>query len=103
MESSQGVSEQQVAHMARLARLALSEGESEMLRDELSSIIHYIDKLAEVDCGDVTQATWQPPGTAPLRQDRVVLSDVAQQVLQQAPQRLADSFAVPRVIDAEGA
>ncbi|MBA2729996.1 MAG: Asp-tRNA(Asn)/Glu-tRNA(Gln) amidotransferase subunit GatC, partial [Euzebyaceae bacterium] len=42
-----------VRHVARLARLALSDQEVESLRGELSEILAYADKVSEVAAADV--------------------------------------------------
>lgn len=42
-----------VEHMAELARIDLDEKEMESLRDDLSGIIDYIDRLKELDVSEV--------------------------------------------------
>ena len=47
------ISKQEVKHIAKLARLGLTEREIEKFQKELSSILDYIDKLKEVDISKV--------------------------------------------------
>ena len=47
------LSKQEVEHIAKLARLELSEKEVEKMQRELSSILNYIEKLKEVDVKNV--------------------------------------------------
>jgi aspartyl/glutamyl-tRNA(Asn/Gln) amidotransferase C subunit len=53
------IGKKEVEHIAKLARLGLSEGETEKFQKELSSILDYIDKLKEVDISGV-EATSHP-------------------------------------------
>jgi aspartyl-tRNA(Asn)/glutamyl-tRNA(Gln) amidotransferase subunit C len=55
-----GISRDQVLHVARLARLDLSEEEVERLTDELGAILDAVSKVAELDLADV------PPTSHPL-------------------------------------
>ena len=47
------ISKEEVKHIAKLARLGLSEKEIEKMQKELSSILDYIEKLKEVDIKQV--------------------------------------------------
>jgi aspartyl-tRNA(Asn)/glutamyl-tRNA(Gln) amidotransferase subunit C len=47
------LSHQEVAHVARLARLSLSDEELERMRSQLSDILAYIELLQEVDVAGV--------------------------------------------------
>ncbi len=53
------ISKEEVKHIAKLARLGLSEKETEKFQKELSSILDYIEKLKEVDISEV-EATSHP-------------------------------------------
>jgi aspartyl-tRNA(Asn)/glutamyl-tRNA(Gln) amidotransferase subunit C len=65
----------QVAHIAKLARLTLTPAEEEKMAKELSSILHYIDILGEVNT-DAVEPTAQVTGlTNALREDVVTPSD----------------------------
>ena len=68
---------EQVRHIAKLARLNLSDAEVEKHTTELTSILGYIDMLREVDTKDV-EATAQVTGTSnALRDDVVYQSPIA--------------------------
>ena len=51
------ISKEEVKHIAKLARLGLSEKETEKFQKELSSILDYIEKLKEVDVSGVPEMT----------------------------------------------
>ncbi len=69
------LSQDQVRHIAKLARLELSDGEVEKFATQLTSILDYVDMLGEVDTKNVEAAS-QPTGlTTVLREDVVRPSD----------------------------
>ncbi len=47
------LSQQEVEHIAKLARLELSEEQKELYREQLSAILDYVAKLRELDTKDV--------------------------------------------------
>jgi len=59
----------EVQHIAKLARLGLSEKELEKYRKELSSILDYIEKLKEVDVSGTE------PTSHPLKVENVTRKD----------------------------
>src|SRR5918999_900044 len=60
-----------VRHIARLARIAVSDSEVEALAPELSNILGWIEQLQEVDVSGVQPMTAVIPNTLRLRDDRV--------------------------------
>lgn len=55
------ITEKDIEHIAKLARIEISATEREQLKDKLSSILDYIDQLDTVDTSTVT-ATYQTTG-----------------------------------------
>ncbi len=89
-----------VDHVAKLARLGLSNDERAALRSDLESILGYVDLLREVEIpATATDAT--ASASCPERDDRVAVSDTATPVLAVAPRVEAEGrfFRVPRVLD----
>jgi aspartyl-tRNA(Asn)/glutamyl-tRNA(Gln) amidotransferase subunit C len=64
------ISKEKVKHIAKLARLALSEKEVEKYQKELSKILEYIEKLKEVDVSGIE------PVFHPLKIKNVMREDV---------------------------
>ena len=98
------ISREGVLRVAELAHLELSEAELEMYREQLDSILAYIDKLNELDTSRVEPMAQTLAGTAgaedhALRGDVVVVSDVADAVLSIAPDPSKPYFRVPKVIE----
>ena len=91
------ISEEQVRHVANLARLGLTEEEIEKMGGELGAILDSIEKIRELDLADVR------PTANPLDLSNVFRSDEPRHELSQeealspAPERRDDLFAVPRI------
>jgi aspartyl-tRNA(Asn)/glutamyl-tRNA(Gln) amidotransferase subunit C len=93
------ISRQDVEHVARLARLRLSDAELERMRAELDAILGYIDKLAALDTEGVPPTSQAVPLTNVMREDEVRPSFPLDAMLANAPDRVGDLFRVPRIIE----
>lgn len=92
----------EVRRVAKLANLALSEGEVTRMCGELSAILTYMRSLQAVPVEGVEPTFHPVPLTCPLRDD-VQLPGLSQaEVLASAPSAEAGAFAVPKVLDGEG-
>lgn len=95
------VTQADVKHVARLARLGLSEAEIETFQKQLSDILSYFDKLQELDTEGV------PPTAHPTPLKNVFREDVArpamprEKVLANAPEEQDGYFRVPRILEEE--
>ncbi|MGQ0559863.1 MAG: Asp-tRNA(Asn)/Glu-tRNA(Gln) amidotransferase subunit GatC [Sphingosinicella sp.] len=88
-----------VRHIARLARIALSDKEVEALAPELSNILGWIEQLQEVDVGDVQPMNAVIDNHLRLRADAITDGGIAPDVLANAPAAEHGFFAVPKVIE----
>jgi aspartyl-tRNA(Asn)/glutamyl-tRNA(Gln) amidotransferase subunit C len=93
------VSSQQVRHIARLARIAMSDEELERLVPELNAIIGWVEQLAEVDTDGVEPLTAVIDLKLRLRDDIVTDGNIRDDVLANAPDAQHGFFAVPKVIE----
>ena len=93
------IDDQAVEHVARLARLALSDAEKARMREQLAKILQYIDKLKELDVAGVEPTSHAVPLVNVMRDDEVVPSRPRQNMLANAPDRAGDMFRVPRIIE----
>ena len=93
------VSPEQVRHIARLARIAMSEEEIARLEPELNAIIGWVEQLAEVDTEGVEPLTAVIDQKLRLRDDVVNDGDCRDAVLANAPDAQHGFFAVPKVIE----
>jgi aspartyl-tRNA(Asn)/glutamyl-tRNA(Gln) amidotransferase subunit C len=84
-------------HVARLARLALTEPELARMRHELSVILDYVDQVQELDLDAVVPTTHAIPMQNVFRDDVPTPSISAELALREAPEVLGGGFAVPRM------
>jgi aspartyl-tRNA(Asn)/glutamyl-tRNA(Gln) amidotransferase subunit C len=85
----------EVLHVARLARLRLSEDEIEPMARELSAVLDHIAKIEELDLDDVLPTTHVIEVTDGLRADEPRASLPRAVVLAQAPAVSDEGFSVP--------
>lgn len=85
----------QVLHVARLARLELTEDEVGRMSTELSSILGHIEKLSELDLADVPPTAHVVAGAGALRADEVRESLPREVAFENAPDIADDGFRVP--------
>jgi aspartyl-tRNA(Asn)/glutamyl-tRNA(Gln) amidotransferase subunit C len=88
-----------VRHIARLARIAVSDAEVEALAPELNNILGWVEQLQEVDVTGVEPMTAVIPNTLRLRSDDVSDGGKRDDVLLNAPAAEHGFFAVPKVIE----
>ena len=88
-----------VRHIAKLARIAVSDAEVEALVPELNNILGWIEQLQEVDVSGVEPMTAVIPNELRMRADVVTDGDRRDAVLKNAPVAEHGFFAVPKVIE----
>jgi aspartyl-tRNA(Asn)/glutamyl-tRNA(Gln) amidotransferase subunit C len=88
-----------IDHVARLARLELTDDEKAQLRTQLGQILEHAAKVGEVAADDV------PPTASPIPRANVYRDDVPEpslpvdEALRNAPDRDGDRFRVPRIAE----
>ena len=93
------VSPEQIRHIAKLARIAMSDDELDRLVPELNAIIGWVEQLAEVNTDGVEPLATVIDQKLRLREDSVIDGDCRDDVLANAPQAQHGFFAVPKVIE----
>jgi aspartyl-tRNA(Asn)/glutamyl-tRNA(Gln) amidotransferase subunit C len=93
------ISRADVEHVARLARLSLCEAELERMREQLSAILQYIDKLRALDTDSVEPTAHAVPLVNVMREDEVEPCFPRDEMLANAPDRAGEFFRVPRIIE----
>ena len=88
-----------VLHVAKLARLELTEAEIDRMQTDLSGILDYVNQLSELDTSQVPATTTVAVTAAPFRGDTERPSLPHDLALRQAPRSSADGFAVPAFVD----
>jgi len=95
------ISPEQVAHLAALARLDLSEDHLGRLAAELEIIIASVATVSQVATEDIAPTSHPLPLTNVFRLDVVGGSLTVEQALMAAPAVESDRFRVPRILDEE--
>jgi aspartyl-tRNA(Asn)/glutamyl-tRNA(Gln) amidotransferase subunit C len=93
------VSPEQVRHIARLARIAMSDEELDRILPELNNILGWVEQLAEVNTDGVDPLTAVIEQKLRLRDDVVNDGNIRDEVLANAPDAQHGFFAVPKVIE----
>jgi aspartyl-tRNA(Asn)/glutamyl-tRNA(Gln) amidotransferase subunit C len=89
------IEREEVLHVARLARLALSEDEIEPMARELSAVLDHVATIGELDLENVAPTTHVVEVTGRLRSDVPRPSLPRDVALDQAPDAGDDGFLVP--------
>jgi aspartyl-tRNA(Asn)/glutamyl-tRNA(Gln) amidotransferase subunit C len=90
-----------IEHVARLARLELTDEEKARLRDQLGVILENAAKVSEVATDDVPPTAYAIPRSNVLRPDEIRPSLTTEEVLSNAPEVEDDRFKVPKVVEVE--
>ena len=92
------ISRDEVAHLARLARLALTDGELDSFAGQLDAILAHVGQIQSVDVTGV-EATDNPLKVLNVtRPDAVVPGLTQEEALAAAPRAEDGRFAVPRIL-----
>ena len=91
----------EIEHVARLARLELTDEEAGKLREQLGAILEHAARVGEVAAEDVPPTSYAIPRSNVFRPDELTPSLPTQEVLANAPEAEADRFKVPRIVEVE--
>jgi aspartyl-tRNA(Asn)/glutamyl-tRNA(Gln) amidotransferase subunit C len=98
MMACMSITRDEVAHLAQLSRLALSEAELEHFAGQLDVIIGAVARVQEVAADGIPPMTHAVPVVNVFRDDVVVPPLRAEIVLSQAPAAEQERFRVPRIL-----
>lgn len=93
------LSQEEVEHIAELARLELSAQEKEHYRQQLSAILDYAARLRELDTSEIPPTSSVLPNRSVLRQDHSRPGLPLEILMRNAPGVEQDQFQVPVVLD----
>lgn len=93
------ITREDVAHVARLARLELTPADTERMQRELDGILTYIDKLRALDTEGVEPTAHAVPVVNVMREDEPRPSLPQAEMLANAPEPAGGFFRVPRIIE----
>lgn len=95
------ITRDEVEHVARLARLAITPDEAERLTHELAGILEHADDVAALDLADIPPTAHPLPLVNVLRRDEARATLPREEVLAAAPEVEDGRFRVPRILDGE--
>ena len=88
-----------IHRIAKLARIHVEEADVARLQGELNGILGWIEQLQEVDVEGVQPLTGAAQMALRLRDDAVTDGGRPEQVLANAPDRVGQFYAVPKVVE----
>ena len=88
-----------VEHVARLARLEVSESEKTLFAVQMGAILGYVEKLKELDTEGILPTSHAVPMENSFREDAACPSIGITKALANAPDRAESFYRVPRVIE----
>ena len=95
------ISRDEVAHLARLSRLALTDAELEEFTGQIDGIINHVQDVQEVAAADVEPMSHPSSLSGVMREDVVKPTLTAEQALDQAPSVEEQRFEVPQILGEE--
>ncbi len=93
------LTQEEVEHIAELARLRLSDEEKTRYREQLSDILDYAARLQAVDTSGISPTSSVLPARSALRIDEPRPGLSLQELLSNAPETEKDQFRVPPILE----
>jgi aspartyl-tRNA(Asn)/glutamyl-tRNA(Gln) amidotransferase subunit C len=95
------ISRADVAHLARLSRIAMRDEELDAMAGQLDVILGAVSRVQQVAAADIPPTSHAVPLTNVLRPDVEAPCLSAEEALSGAPAEEGDRFRVPRILDEE--
>src|SRR5699024_2201180 len=95
------ISREQISHLAKLSRLALSEEELDQFANQIDEIVDAVSAVGKVNTEGVEPMSHPHSITTSMREDVIVRTLNAEQALDQAPAVEDDRFVVPQILGGE--
>jgi aspartyl-tRNA(Asn)/glutamyl-tRNA(Gln) amidotransferase subunit C len=95
------ISREEVAHLARLSRLAVTDQELDLFAGQLDVILQAVARVGEVAAADIPPTSHSVPLTNVLREDVVRPGLTQEEALSGAPDVKDGRFRVPRILEEE--
>ncbi|HEV8417950.1 MAG TPA: Asp-tRNA(Asn)/Glu-tRNA(Gln) amidotransferase subunit GatC [Candidatus Udaeobacter sp.] len=94
-----GTSDLDVAYVARLARINLTEDEAKIFQKQLDDVLKYVEKLRQLDLTGIDATAHALPVFNVFREDAARDWFTAEQALRNAPRQAGGLFIVPKVVE----
>ncbi|MCM1009598.1 MAG: Asp-tRNA(Asn)/Glu-tRNA(Gln) amidotransferase subunit GatC [Fusobacterium sp.] len=86
-----------VEHVAKLARLELTDEEKELYTKQLGDVLQYVNQMNEVDTSNIEPMTQVVDFVNVMREDKVVYEQTKEELLKNAPDEENGFFKVPKI------
>ncbi len=91
------ITKEEVKHVAKLARLELTEEEITKYSEQLGNILTYVEQMKEVDTTGIEPMPHAIPVTNVMREDVVKYEQTKEELMQNAPYEEDGFFRVPKI------
>ena len=85
--------------LGKLARISISDDKLNNLSKDLNSILEFVDQLKEIKTDQVDPTSNSLNQKLEVRDDKVDTKNIAEDILENAPEKEMDFFVVPKVIE----
>lgn len=92
------ISDKLVDHLSNLAKLEFNASEKEAIKNDLSKMTDFMEKMDEVNTEDVAPLLFMTHEINVLREDEPKVTITKEEALKNAPQKDSDYFRVPKVL-----
>lgn len=96
---SKKITPEEIRHIAHLARLKLTDAETELFSAQLAEVLGYVGRLGELDLGNAALSDRKPVPAEALRRDETSPSPSRGAVVKNAPSRTGEYFKVKKVME----
>jgi len=86
-----------VEHVAKLARLELTDEEKELYTKQLGDVLQYVNQMNEVDTSNIEPMTQVVDFVNVMREDKVVYEQTKEELMKNAPEQEDGFFKVPKI------
>jgi aspartyl-tRNA(Asn)/glutamyl-tRNA(Gln) amidotransferase subunit C len=93
------ITQETVQYVAALAKLPVSEEETQKIASDLDRILDYIETMNELDTEGIEPMSHVLPVQNVFREDVVTNGDDRERILENAPKQKNGSFAVPKTVE----
>lgn len=91
------ISKEDTKHVAKLARLELSEQEVDKFANQLGNILEYVEQMNEIDTTNVQPMAHPFDVVNVMREDEVYYENTKEELLKNAPEEEDGFFKVPKI------
>ena len=98
MKSKIPVDDKLIDDLSRLAKLQFDKQSSEKMKEDLDTILSFVEKLSEINTDDIDPLIFMSEEVNVLREDAIANEVSQENALKNAPQKDSDYFKVPTVL-----